>query len=50
MFKLFILLFLVLYFVYIVMIILQNFGVIKFTRNDITVGKALIPFYYWFKL
>jgi len=38
----------VLYVVYLAMALGQAFGFIVFTRRKITVGRMLIPFYYWF--
>ena len=37
-----------LYVVYVIMILGQAFGILVFTRRKITVGRMLIPFYYWF--
>ncbi len=28
-------------------VVMQNYGVIEFTKRPITFGKGLIPFYYW---
>ena len=36
--------------VYYAFCILQLFGLIKFTKEDIKFFKMLIPFYYFFKL
>lgn len=33
--------------IYYVMVILQCFSAIRFTRRNITLGRLLIPFYYW---
>nr|DAN43825.1 MAG TPA: hypothetical protein [Caudoviricetes sp.] len=33
--------------IYYSMLVLQLFGVIKFTNRKITVTRCLIPFYYW---
>lgn len=38
----------VLYIVYLAMSLGQAFGILVFTRRKITVGRMLIPFYYWF--
>ena len=35
--------------VYYMMVIMQLLGVIKFTKSKITLPKAIIPFYYFFK-
>lgn len=46
-YKLFILLFILLYFIYIATVIAQCFNIFKVTNLDIRLPKALIPFYYW---
>lgn len=38
----------VLYVVYLLMALGQAFGLVVFTKRKITVGRMLIPFYYWF--
>lgn len=37
-----------LYIVYMLMALSQSFGLVKFTNRKITVGRMLVPFYYWF--
>lgn len=37
-----------LYVVYLFMALGQAFNLIKFTNRKVTVGRMLIPFYYWF--
>lgn len=34
--------------IYYVMVVLQSYGIIEFTKRNINVGRGLIPFYYWF--
>ena len=48
MWKVLIFVLVVLYIVYLAMALGQAFGIIVFTRRKITVGRMLIPFYYWF--
>lgn len=35
--------------IYYIMVVLQCFGLIRFTRKAVIFPKALIPFYYFFK-
>lgn len=35
--------------IYYILCVLQLFGVVKFTKNEIRFPKVLIPFYYFFK-
>lgn len=48
MWKVIILVLFVLYLVYLIMALGQAFGVLRFTNRKVTVGRMLIPFYYWF--
>lgn len=39
--------FVVLYITYIITVLLHLSGIIRITYQEMTIGKALIPFYYW---
>ena len=39
----------ILYLIYILTVLLHLIGVIRITYREVTLGKALIPFYYWAK-
>ncbi len=47
-YKLIIFAFMLLYFLYIITVVCHCFNLFKITYQNITIGKALIPFYYWF--
>lgn len=46
-YKLIIELFIVLYFIYIITVLLQLYGIISFTNRKITFKRMIVPFYYW---
>ena len=48
-YRLVIVIFMLLYFIYMIMVIAHCLNIIKITYDEIKIGKALIPFYYWFK-
>ena len=47
-YRLIVTIFILLYFIYIVTVLCHCFNLFKITYQDIKIGKALIPFYYWF--
>ena len=48
-YELLLVLFWALYMIYIVTVLCQLIGIFRITYQEIKIGKALIPFYYWFK-
>jgi hypothetical protein len=48
-FRLILTTFLSLLFAYYITVALQLFGVVTFTKKEISGKKLIIPFYYWFK-
>lgn len=47
MWKVLIFVFFVLYLIYLIMALGHAFGLLKITNRKITVGRMLVPFYYW---
>lgn len=47
-YKLIVILFMLLYAIYIVTVLCHCFGLFKITNQDMKIGRALIPLYYWF--
>ena len=41
--------FVILYLIYIFTVLLHLSGIVRITYREVTLGKALIPFYYWIK-
>ena len=48
-YRIVIVLFMLLYFIYMTTVIAHCLNICKITYQDIKIGKALIPLYYWFK-
>lgn len=46
-YRLIIELLIVLYFIYIITILLQLYGIVSFTNRKMTFKRMIIPFYYW---
>ena len=46
-YKVLVFFFVVLYVTYIITVLLHLSGIVRITYQEMTTGKALVPFYYW---